>query len=1128
MDKNKAFSILQLELTTDIDAINEAYHSLVRTVNPEDDQQGFINLRAAYETAVEYARTADNNEDDITTELKNNLENIYYNLKLRQSDEVWDDFFENEAFEDISQFNTARETVLVFMLNHCLYTYYAYNKICEVLCLKEDKDELINVFPTEFIEFLIRNAEYKRVAPLEYLVATENPATDSIDKYLGLLTEVTAHIENRDIEKLEATLKELKEFPFEHPGFEIAELRYNVLLSNLERAEETYNIAISKKYNGVGIMDTNVQYFKAALCEYLVATQQVEEAHDLAEYLAESLKEINGYLATKTMAKYYYAIENYDEALKIIYNLTSSYMNPADMEDMEKLKLDISKAKIKLNEEKLCKYDNGELEDEKREDILLSLAEFMYEAKLYTETVKLLKDNYINDYPKYFLLLGRSYIGLKDYDSALTAFKDVTDKCNKAIEIGILNEEDANYDKFLGHVLKAGALYEKNMYDEMCEEYYKALPLCSDKNESTRCYSIFTQLLLDSKRYEECAKVVEEAINDVGDEYQLILNRLKAHYNLENYNEVMRDCYILMDKDPYYFEPYAYAIELYRDGYQPEDAQAIIDRAEEWEVKFSLKMILYKVRVQLDIQQDISEEELKRLLKDLDEIIEKFNNNSAEKDIYIDIDNLADVYFEKAIIHNMLKDWNKAMLYVNKAISIDKEPSNYYAFKADLYWNHDNYKAALKLYEKVIVDYPNSIRMNYTKAYCEYKLEKYEEAIKGFERVLELEPENYSANAVIAQCYESLYRNTMIPQYYDEAENHFLRQIQNCHQDDRAYYFREAGNFYLSMQQVDRAIKCFEKSLPIEDIAYTRRQMGIAYMMKSDYTNAITNLRLAMEMLEQPDYNLVDTIISCYRQTYEYDKALEWLNIALEMFKNEREDIYETMAAVYEACKNREKAIEYYKKCIDNKADLYKQLAEVEATLGDVKQAKKYIEKYRKTSKEDETTVSINVAQFSMNYLLDYQTAAAYFEKVYSNIEKIPNNVGVIINVAMSYFNIGELLKARDVAKCALNVMTNNGKIKIEDYIAFKPYPPIQLSEYGRICYILGDVDKARECFEKMNQTEKCRHCTSKGCFEGPMYRARILIAEGKKEEGIELLREAYELCRTDETVLALLREYEK
>lgn len=61
-----------------------------------------------------------------------------------------------------------------------------------------------------------------------------------------------------------------------------------------------------------------------------------------------------------------------------------------------------------------------------------------------------------------------------------------------------------------------------------------------------------------------------------------------------------------------------------------------------------------------------------------------------------------------------------------------------------------------------------------------------------------------------------------------------------------------------------------------------------------------------------------------------------------------------------------------------------------------------------------------------------------------------------------------------------------------------------------------------------MNQTEKCRHCTSKGCFEGPMYRARILIAEGKKEEGIELLREAYELCRTDETVLALLREYEK
>ena len=51
------FEILGIEPTRDEESIRAAYRSRLTSVNPEDDQQGFMRLRGAYEEAVKYAGT---------------------------------------------------------------------------------------------------------------------------------------------------------------------------------------------------------------------------------------------------------------------------------------------------------------------------------------------------------------------------------------------------------------------------------------------------------------------------------------------------------------------------------------------------------------------------------------------------------------------------------------------------------------------------------------------------------------------------------------------------------------------------------------------------------------------------------------------------------------------------------------------------------------------------------------------------------------------------------------------------------------------------------------------------------------------------------------------------------------
>ena len=60
MEKELIFHILGLEETKDEEKISDAYRTALKSVNPEDDPEGFKRLRQAYEEGIAFARKKEN------------------------------------------------------------------------------------------------------------------------------------------------------------------------------------------------------------------------------------------------------------------------------------------------------------------------------------------------------------------------------------------------------------------------------------------------------------------------------------------------------------------------------------------------------------------------------------------------------------------------------------------------------------------------------------------------------------------------------------------------------------------------------------------------------------------------------------------------------------------------------------------------------------------------------------------------------------------------------------------------------------------------------------------------------------------------------------------------------------
>ena len=115
MDLNMTFAILGIEITKDENLIRSAYRMALPANNPEENPEGFKSLREAYENALEYSRTPDEDPEQVTAEMidtgtpmgafRARLADIYKSISARISLASWMELLKNEVFEGLDSFD---------------------------------------------------------------------------------------------------------------------------------------------------------------------------------------------------------------------------------------------------------------------------------------------------------------------------------------------------------------------------------------------------------------------------------------------------------------------------------------------------------------------------------------------------------------------------------------------------------------------------------------------------------------------------------------------------------------------------------------------------------------------------------------------------------------------------------------------------------------------------------------------------------------------------------------------------------------------------------------------------------------------------------------------------------------
>ena len=203
MNTVEMWQVLDMEPTKDEDLIVNAYRSKVVTVNPEDDQEGFMRLREAFEMAIKFAR-----EDDVLTDKSqgkpdsektdvdrhiDKLNEIYSDIHKRKDLNLWKEWFADPLCVELDTADAMREATLVYLMRHFYLQFEVWKMMEDTFNIEEDKDILKEKFPEDFIGFVIYRIHNEDFVDFDAFITRE----EAREKTKGLIDAI--ELPDRDL-----------------------------------------------------------------------------------------------------------------------------------------------------------------------------------------------------------------------------------------------------------------------------------------------------------------------------------------------------------------------------------------------------------------------------------------------------------------------------------------------------------------------------------------------------------------------------------------------------------------------------------------------------------------------------------------------------------------------------------------------------------------------------------------------------------------------------------------------------------------------------------------------------------------------------------------------------------------
>lgn len=341
MNQTEAFLILGIEATKDERALKNAYREKLAATNPEDNPEGFKLLRRAYETACRYAReeeTEVREEPRDTTPSGLWLEKavkIYGNIRTRQDVELWKELFDDDIFLSLEEEENCRRKLLRFLTEHFKLPTQVWKLLDRKLSLVRDAKALREVFPANFMHFVISRCE--RGEDLEF-DQFEGPEEADYDQFLEYYDRCWQALHENKPEEAERYLKSADALDIRHPAVEICRANLFIKQGRVEAAVALLEKEL-RKFPGDAMISFN-------FAEILWAQKEGKAAYrNRAVELYQELKADNDshYMANVRLTEWYYEEGRYREAKKCAEKILAAGGDEAFMELLVRINREIEK-----------------------------------------------------------------------------------------------------------------------------------------------------------------------------------------------------------------------------------------------------------------------------------------------------------------------------------------------------------------------------------------------------------------------------------------------------------------------------------------------------------------------------------------------------------------------------------------------------------------------------------------------------------------------------------------------------------------------------------------------------------------------------------------------------------------
>lgn len=1089
MDKRNIWEVLGIHETRDQKLIKEAYRKQLIHTNPEDDEQGFIILRNAYEEAVRLSTEPDSRieeeeeKDDIDLWISR-AEDIYMDIHKRRNIALWEEILDDPVCQGLDTWLKAREKLLVYLMSHFYLPHDAWVLFDRKFDLVKDQDNLIQSFPKDFIEYVIHQVQNYPVFDLDLLITDgEGMADDYIHSYY----DIKRMLDQGKSEELWEEFRKADNMGMYHPCMDAEKVRYFM--------------AMDKKEEMNNLIHKLSSYLKNDYIAYFVGeahwfAEQYDEAAIIWEGLCE--KYPNHYGAWIGMIKYYIHKGKYQEANKHAIDLLETHKGDTEIKSL------LNKANESLIKEyeKTCEAEPDNIEVKKE------LAWCYYQNSYMDQCLRLLKEFQKETKNESWYLRIHGFVYGKRSE-----FKKALEYLLKWAELLKTSQEDEDYrERFCQCHYTVGICYigEKD-YKNAIPYLKDAITFEEDKEEKLSSMERLAYSYLKLGRNEDCIDECDEIILLSEDYYPAYLHRQEAYFNMKNGQGVVDDYYKAIEIYSGYVKPYLLAAKVFFFYQQYEDSLGVINRAKEANLN-SHELELFYAKNKHCLAQ--SQEEGEVVLKILLDLTDKLRN-STEVDVSDNEDEICDlgeVFYETARVYAYIKRYQEALGTIEKAILQNPSSAAYYSMKANICMNLSMSQKAISIWERLVKEYPKWVYAHISLAKCYQGTDRTKEALSLYKKALDIDPEDTEALKEIGDIYIDFYQNKNDMKYFELARQYGEKLI--AIEPSSANYIH-MGIIYRNGYELEKALECYKKASECDpDNMWPYNNAGYVLKIMKRYEDAIGEYKKAIERMEPgqsktPFNNLAD----CYKILERYEEAMDCYKELLKLWPDEQ-DIFKDMADIFECMGKPEEAEKIYLDMIKNynypKDEAYCEIMDIYRAT-DISKAAQYARK-AVTANKKSTVILRKVGWFYFS-IGKFNLAKDSFKKAIKNFDDQKSERYALCceYLAQVYFDEGKTKKAEQMASEALSVIRSVYGDE-RTFVSYKPYLPSYNSRMGMIYMMLGNFEKAENYFMEAITNLPCISCHLKGCDEGYYSLGRLYEERKEFHRAEECYKKAIEL----------------